>query len=160
MKRGKSSYAIYVNASSDKIHYTIQNFLTAYGFKMMQEDGNFYYQGIGAGVVKNLEYTINDGMVTVLAYVGSYKKPIELDDKPDIYRPGKQEYLDQLKVLFEYLKKLNPKGVEYRLSDSYAQLGNRDTARMEKKENKAAILTILSVILSLLALILKLCLDV
>lgn len=112
MKKGKSNYSFVVNADVQSIHNLVQSFLGTNGFNAKCENGFTYYlqQDFMWGN-RFFEYYVNGNQVTILAYIGTFKKPLLLDDSFAGSMP-KQEYKKLLATLFNALNELNTAGVQ------------------------------------------------
>lgn len=107
MARGKSNYTFTVNANPQAINNLMHNFLKANGYNIANQDGITYFQYFDV-IWGNrfLEYYIQGNQITILAYIGTFKKPTLLDDS-FVGMAAKQDYKNKLLPLFEELKKLN-----------------------------------------------------
>ena len=110
MKKGKSNFTFVVNAPEQEIHNLIQSFLSANGFCAKNENGVLYYQSFDA-IWGNrfFEYYVQYNQVTILAYIGTYKKPLLLDNSFAGTAP-KSAYKDVLNNLFNALNAMNANG--------------------------------------------------
>lgn len=110
MQKGKSNFRFVVNANAETIHNLIQSFLGANGFNAKFENGITYYmqQDFMWGN-RFFEYYVDGNQVTILAYIGKFKKPILLDDS-FVGSVPKQEYKKLLDTLFAALNQLNVAG--------------------------------------------------
>ena len=107
MARGKSNFTFTVNANPQAINNLMHNFLKANGYNIANQDGITYFQYYDM-IWGNrfLEYYIQGNQITILAYIGTFKKPTLLDDS-FVGIAAKQDYKNKLLPLFEELKKLN-----------------------------------------------------
>ena len=107
MARGKSNFTFVVNANPQAINNLMHNFLKANGYNIANQDGITYFQYYDM-IWGNrfLEYYIQGNQITILAYIGTFKKPTLLDDS-FVGMAAKQDYKNKLLPLFEELKKLN-----------------------------------------------------
>ena len=107
MARGKTNYTFTVNANPQAINNLMHNFLKANGYTIANQDGITYFQYFDV-IWGNrfLEYYIQGNQITILAYIGTFKKPTLLDDS-FVGMAAKQDYKNKLLPLFEELKKLN-----------------------------------------------------
>ena len=105
--RGKTNYTFTVNANPQAINNLMHNFLKANGYNIANQDGITYFQYFDV-IWGNrfLEYYIQGNQITILAYIGTFKKPTLLDDS-FVGMAAKQDYKNKLLPLFEELKKLN-----------------------------------------------------
>lgn len=110
MAKGKTNYTFTVNASQQDIHNLMQNFLSANGYQPNNEAGVVYYKYYD-GIWGNrfLEYYINGNQLTILAYIGTFKKPCLLDDSM-VAMASKQDYKNKLVPLFNAINGLNMNG--------------------------------------------------
>ena len=106
MARGKSNYTFTVNANPQAINNLMHNFLKANGYNIANQDGITYFQYFDV-IWGNrfLEYYIQGNQITILAYIGTFKKPTLLDDS-FVGMAAKQDYKNKLLPLFEELKKI------------------------------------------------------
>ena len=90
----------------------ITQFLQANNYKeQVTKDGRKYYQFSDAMVIGFLEYEIQNGMVTVYAYLRSEKKPMPLDDSFVGALP-KSHYKGIIDPLLKSLSNLKSESVE------------------------------------------------
>lgn len=110
MAKGKTNYTFTVNASQQDIHNLMQNFLSTNGYQPNNEAGVVYYKYYD-GIWGNrfLEYYINGNQLTILAYIGTFKKPCLLDDSM-VAMASKQDYKNKLVPLFNAINALNMNG--------------------------------------------------
>lgn len=81
MKKGKSTYQFPIQVDPQLAKQTIMEWLGANGFKLKEKNGNYYYEYYDPVIGRRLlEFYIQPGLVTINAYLGSFKKPYLLDD--------------------------------------------------------------------------------
>lgn len=106
MSQGKTSFKFIVNADISLVEAVIRNWLAANKFSYAPESGLNYYK-FNDPILKGkrgFEYYINGNEVTILAYLGTYKKPKALEGF--VAAVMKQNYRNELAPLFEEIKKL------------------------------------------------------
>ena len=110
MSQGKTVFKFNVNADSSLVEATIRNWLAANKFSFDPKSGLNYY-AFNDPMLKGkrgFEYYINGSEVTILAYLGTYKKPQELEGF--VAAVMKQDYRNAMAPLFEEIKKLEGGG--------------------------------------------------
>lgn len=110
MQKGKTNYTFIVNAPQQAIHNLMQSFLSANGFQPSNEAGVVYYKYFDV-IWGNrfLEYYVNGNQLTILAYIGTFKKPCLLDNSM-VQMASKQDYKNKLVPLFNAINELNANG--------------------------------------------------
>lgn len=110
MAKGKTNYTFTVNAPQQAIHNLMQSFLSANGYQPNNEGGVVYYKYYD-GIWGNrfLEYYVNGNQLTILAYIGTFKKPCLLDNSM-VAIASKQDYKNKLVPLFNAINELNMNG--------------------------------------------------
>lgn len=107
MSRAKSVFKFTVHANPAVINDVIQRYLAANQFSPKPtENANYYY--FNDPMLKgkrSFEYYISGNDVTIYAYLGTYKKPRELEGF--VAALPKQSYKNDLAPLFEELKRLD-----------------------------------------------------
>ena len=138
MAQGKTNYTFTVNAPIQTIHNLMQNFLNANGYKANNKDGVVYYSYYdGIWGYRFLEYYVNGNQLTVLAYIGSFKKPCLLDDGM-VAMASKQDYKSRLIPLFNAINELNNNwGMTPQMMYDNAVYSNTQTNQFTADVNKS-----------------------
>lgn len=153
----KSCYQFQFQADPQLVYQTIQNFLNANGFKLVQKNGATYYMSYDAIMGKRFfEYYFQGNVVTLYAYLRSYKKPMPLDDKY-LGTVPKQAYNNILEPLFAEMNRMSnqPAYSQGGYMQAYAQSSTYD-AFAEKSNKTREMQAIVAFILSILELLLSL----
>lgn len=163
----KSCYQFQFQVDPQLVYQTIQNFLNANGFKLVQKNGATYYMSYDAIMGKRFfEYYFQGNVVTLYAYLRSYKKPMPLDDKY-LGTVPKQAYNNILEPLFAEMNRMSnqPAYSQGGLQDgygnnsgmwqAYAQSSSYD-AFAEKSNKTREMQAIVAFILSIFELLLSL----
>lgn len=160
----KSCYQFQFQADAQLVYQTIQNFLNANGFKLIQKDGAVYYMSRDAVMGKRFfEYYFQGNVVTLYAYIRSYKKPLPLDNEYYGTVP-KQAYNNILGPLLAELNRMSVQPAYAQggyagnpsVPPAYAQSGAYDAfvAQSNKtREMQAIVAFILSILELLLSLV-------
>lgn len=180
MSQGKTVFKFNVNADSSLVEATIRNWLTANKFSFDPKSGLNYY-AFNDPMLKGkrgFEYYINGSEVTILAYLGTYKKPQELEGF--VAAVMKQDYRNVLAPLFEEIKKLEGGGAvntaataaysttqaEGNMAASQTNTGAQATGAvnnnslntfMEQNQKKQETLVIVGFVMSLIGLLISFC---
>ena len=124
MKKGKSTYQFPICVDPNMAHQTIMNWLGANSFNLKEKNGNYYYEYYDPVIGRRLfEFYIQQNMVTINAYIGTYKKPLLLDDSFYGTVP-KSAYKQLLEPLFQTLRTYNTPGA----GDAWQPTGNENPA--------------------------------
>lgn len=105
MKQGKTEYRFKVNGDMLQVENVIRNWLMVNEFEVKHEYGSTCY-AFNDPIIKGkrgFEYFIHGDEVTILAYIGTYKKPCPLEGAAGAW--AKQSYKNELTTLFEEIKK-------------------------------------------------------
>lgn len=168
MNENKSCYQFQLQGDPQLAYQTMQNFLNANGFKLVQKGDAIYYMSNDAIVGRRFfEYYFQGNALTIYAYIGSYKKPMLLDDK-FVGTVAKQAYKNILDPLLAELNRMSGQsayaqsgsaqgGYAYNPSvqQSYAQGSTYDTFAAQSNKTResqaiaAFVLSILELLLSL-----------
>lgn len=107
MSGTKSMFKFMVHADPTVVNNVIQGYLAANGFyPVPKANANYYY--FNDPLIKgkrSFEYYINGPEVTILAYLGTYERPKQLEGIVGAF--PKKAYKNELGFLFEELKKLD-----------------------------------------------------
>lgn len=107
MNENKSCYQFQLQADPQLAYQAMQNFLNANGFKLVQKGDATYYMSYDAIVGRRFfEYYFQGNALTIYAYIGSYKKPMLLDDK-FVGTVAKQAYKNILEPLLAELNRMS-----------------------------------------------------
>lgn len=178
MSQGKTVFKFNVNADSSLVEATIRNWLAANKFSFDPKPGLNYY-AFNDPMLKGkrgFEYYINGSEVTILAYLGTYKKPQELEGF--VAAVMKQDYRNAMAPLFEEIKKLEGGGAvnttaaygtaqaEGNMAASQTNTGAQATGAvnnnslntfMEQNQKKQETLVIVGFVMSLIGLLISFC---
>lgn len=165
MSQGKTSFKFVVNADMALVETVIRNWLTANKFTYDPKSGLNYF-GFNDPMLKGkrgFEYYINGNEVTILAYIGTYKKPQALEGF--VGAVMKQNYRNELAPLFEEIKKLeNAEGSVAAAASADAQQASPSqppvhddslNTFMAENEKKQGTLVIIGFVMSLVGLLLS-----
>lgn len=163
MSQGKTEFKFHVNADMSLVEGVIRNWLQANQFSLKPEFGATCY-GFNDPIVKGkrgFEYYINGNDVTILAYVGTYKKPKALEGF--VGAVMKQNYRNELAPLFTEIKKLE-NGDTAATYNTNQTTGNTGAAQMqnnslntfmEENNKKQETLVIVGFVMSLVGLLIS-----
>ena len=102
----KSRYDIQFNMNQQDAYNLILQWLQVNGFQMLQDENGVYYEYNDMLVGRKcLEFQINGNIATFFAYMGSRKKPMELEGF--VGALPKQAYVGELQELFLALQGKN-----------------------------------------------------
>lgn len=106
MGKGKTQFAVTVNADINAIQNVIFSYFSANGFKAEQKPNANYFTKYDALSGRcSCEYYINGNQVIILAYFGKFEKPRSLEGF--VGAIPKQNYKSEIAVLLNELNKLN-----------------------------------------------------
>lgn len=128
MSQKKTEFRFRVGADPAAAETIIRGYLMINGFESVPTPGANYYC-LKMGLMndnRSFEYYINDGEVTILAYLGSYKRPKPL--RRVTGSTAKLAYKEDLNALFEELKKLENR-------EAFPLQGRDETAGTEQVKN-------------------------
>lgn len=110
MSQNKTVFQFKVNANIAMVETVIRNWLAANQYQYeARPNANYYaYNDPMLKGKRGLEYYINGDVVTILAYMGTFEKPMALEGF--VGALPKQSYRNDLNPLFEELKKLENAG--------------------------------------------------
>lgn len=134
MAKGKSAYQFTIinPASADQI---IQQWLTANQFQPISEDGSVYYQsGDALSGYRGFEYQISGNNVAINAYLGSFKKPMQLSDGLVGSLPI-AAYKNKLNELFSVLNNMPSTSNEPAATPSATTANTAPTASVNSQPN-------------------------
>lgn len=167
MSQGKTEYKFQINADMSLVETVIRNWLVANKFGSKPEFGSTVY-AFNDPIVKGkrgFEYYINGNEVTILAYIGTYKKPKALEGA--VAAVMKQSYKNDMAPLFAEIKKLengSTVNVAGATSDNAAQSTDAVNATqaqtnsldtfMEQNNKRQETMVIVGFVMSLLGLVL------
>lgn len=170
MSQGKTAFKFNVNADISLVEAVIRNWLAANKFSYAPESGLNYYK-FNDPMLKGkrgFEYYINGNEVTILAYLGTYKKPKALEGF--VAAVMKQNYRNELAPLFEEIKKLEGgSAANAAASAAYSTTqteGNTAAGAvhndslntfMEQNQKKQETLVIIGFVMSLIGLLISFC---
>lgn len=106
MSQNKTVFQFQVNSNMAAVDNTIRNWLAANEFKFQPKpNANYYaYNDPWVKGKRGFEYYINNNIVTIVAYVGTFENPMELEGL--VGAMGKQTYRNELEPLFQEIKRL------------------------------------------------------
>lgn len=104
MSQGKTEFRVTFNAAPEEVNRIIQQYLSANGFAREQkENANYYVSKTGLSQ-RRFEYYINGNQLLVLAYMGTYEKPQELEGVAGAL--PKQAYKNEIAMLFQEINRI------------------------------------------------------
>lgn len=110
MGKGKTEYRFTINADMAVVNNVIQNYLAVNEFHPEpRQNANYYF--FNDPIVKGkrgFEYYMNGNEVVILAYIGTFEKPYEIEKS--FGNISKQSYKNDLGLLFTELRKLETQG--------------------------------------------------
>lgn len=153
MSQNKTVFQFQVNANMASVDNIIRSWLTAHQFKFEPKPNANYFAYNDPWIMgkRGFEYYINGNTVTILAYIGTYENPTELEGF--VGSVGKQGYRNDLDPLFAEIKKLENGGmVNAQPTQAPAQNGSLNTF-MEQNNKRQENIVIVGFILSLIGLL-------
>ena len=110
MSQNKTVFQFQVNSNMAAVDNTIRNWLAANEFKFQPKpNANYYaYNDPWVKGKRGFEYYINNNIVTILAYVGTFENPMELEGL--VGAMGKQAYRNELEPLVQEIKRIESEG--------------------------------------------------
>ncbi len=110
MSQNKTVFQFQVNANMAVIETVIRNWLVANEYKFEpRPNANYYaYNDPWVKGKRGFEYYLNNNVVTIVAYLGTFENPTDLDGFVGAF--PKQAYRDDLAPLLEEIKKLENGG--------------------------------------------------
>lgn len=110
MSQNKTVFQFQVNANMASVDNIIRSWLTAHQFKFEPKPNANYFAYNDPWIMgkRGFEYYINGNTVTILAYIGTFENPTELEGF--VGSVGKQGYRNDLDPLFAEIKKLENGG--------------------------------------------------
>ncbi|MDD6215265.1 MAG: hypothetical protein PUB28_00725 [Roseburia sp.] len=164
MGKGKTEYRFTINADMAVVNNVIQNYLAVNEFHQEpRQNANYYF--FNDPIVKGkrgFEYYINGNEVVILAYIGTFEKPMALEGA--VGAIPKQSYKNDLNPLFTELKKLEAQGQDagavppqnqsvYQSAPADNAAANSINTFVEQSNKKKDTWTIVGFVISLLGLL-------
>ena len=109
MSKGKSEFKFNINADPTMVEAVIRNYLVTNKYGSIAKPGANYY--LSTDILngnRSMEYYINGSEVTILAYMGTFERPQNLEGF--VGALPKHAFRNDLNSLFEELKKLECAG--------------------------------------------------
>ena len=138
MSKGKSEFKFTINADPTMVEAVIRNYLVVNKYGPVPKPGaNYYLSTDFLNGNRSMEYYINGAEVTILAYMGTFEKPQNLEGF--VGALPKQAFRSDLNPLFEELKKLEYAGnVQHYAAPPYTAQPNPAAPPYAAQPNPAA----------------------
>lgn len=153
MSNEKTRFEFVVNADPRLIDDTIRRYLAANKFQQ-QPKGTMNYFFFHDPLIKgkrSFEYMIQGNKVTIFAYLNTFEKPNGLDGAMGFAM--KQDYKNELQVLFEELKRLETQNMG--VANGMPQQGTAVDAFVEENNKKKEKGTIIAFVMAIIGLLLS-----